>query len=249
MHSCKKIFIFLTILFSSSILHAEIKKFYPEGKIRYFTTLISDGGTNYNNTRPGLVIDSHFTYLLNKNFAIRSVNYIINYDDTVNDGTEQNFEFDQRLGLIIKKKDLALMPYAKITHHDKNVSTQNDNSHLGFVFQAKLHKDLFFDYDYREETSNGAKIVRTGYVYGDKVTDVKLTKKNLFFLDVFPVHLKIGQADVSNFRRSRVIKTTLDVNKKIDLAIKYVDNSGKSFFKNNVAQNRNYLVAEFGYKF
>jgi hypothetical protein len=117
------------------------------------------------------------------------------------------------------------------------------------VFQAKLHKDLFFDYDYREETSNGAKIVRTGYVYGDKVTDVKLTKKNLFFLDVFPVHLKIAQTDVSNFRRSRVIKTTLDVNKKIDLAIKYVDNSGKSFFKNNVAQNRNYLVAEFGYKF
>ena len=141
------------------------------------------------------------------------------------------------------------MPYAKITHHDKNVSTQNDNSHLGFVFQAKLHKDLFFDYDYREETSNGAKIVRTGYVYGDKVTDVKLTKKNIFFLDVFPVHLKIAQTDVSNFRRSRVIKTTLDVNKKIDLAIKYVDNSGKSFFKNNVAQNRNYLVAEFGYKF
>ena len=37
------------------------------------------------------------------------------------------------------------MPYAKITHHDKNVSTQNDNSHLGFVFQAKLHKDLFFE--------------------------------------------------------------------------------------------------------
>jgi len=150
MHSCKKIFIFLTILFFSSTLHAETKKFYPEGKIRYFTTLISDGGTNYNNTRPGLVIDSHFTYLLNKNFAIRSVNHIINYDDTVNDGTEQNFEFDQRLGLIIKKKNLVLMPYAKITHHDKNVSTQNDNSHLGFVFQAKLHKDLFFDYDYRK---------------------------------------------------------------------------------------------------
>ena len=40
------------------------------------------------------------------------------------------------------------MPYAKITHHDKNVSTQNDNSHLGFVFQAKLHKDLFFEDDY-----------------------------------------------------------------------------------------------------
>ena len=143
MHSYKKIFIFLTIFFLSSTLHAETKKFYPEGKISYFTTLISDGGTNYNNTRPGLVIDSHFTYLLNKNFAIRSVNHIINYDDTVNDGTEQNFEFDQRLGLIIKKKNLVLMPYAKITHHDKNVSTQNDNSHLGFVFQAKLHKDLF----------------------------------------------------------------------------------------------------------
>jgi hypothetical protein len=41
----------------------------------------------------------------------------------------------------------------------------------------------------------------------------------------------------------------LDINKKTDLAIKYVDNSGKGFFKNNVAQNRNYLVAEFGYKF
>ena len=141
------------------------------------------------------------------------------------------------------------MPYAKITHHDKNVSIQNDNSHLGFMFQAKLHKDLFFEYDYREETSNGSKIVATGYIYGDKVTDIRLTKKNLFFLGAFPIHLKIGQADGGNFRRSRVIKTTLDINKKTDLAIKYVDNSGKGFFKNNVAQNRNYLVAEFGYKF
>ena len=88
-----------------------------------------------------------------------------------------------------------------------------------------------------------------GNFYGDKVKNFKIKKKNIFFLDVFPVHLKIAQTDVSNFRRSRVIKTTLDINKKIDLAIKYVDNSGKSFFKNNVAQNRNYLVAEFGYKF
>jgi len=79
MYSCKKIFTFHAVLFFSSILHAETKNFYPEGKVRYFTTLISDGGTNYNNTRPGLVIDSHFTYLLNKNFAIRSVNDIINY--------------------------------------------------------------------------------------------------------------------------------------------------------------------------
>ena len=91
--------------------------------------------------------------------------------------------------------------------------------------------------------------VATGYIYGDKVTDVRLIKKNLFFLGAFPIHLKIGQVDGSNFRRSRVIKTTLDINKKTDLAIKYVDNSGKGFFKNNVAQNRNYLVAEFGYKF
>jgi len=249
MYFYKKIFIFLAILFFSSTLNAETKRFYPEGKIRYFTTIIDDLGSNYNNTRPGLVLDLHFTYLLNKNFAIRSVNNIINYDDTVNDGTEQNFEFNQRLGLIIKKKNLALIPYAKVVHHDKNVSTQNDNSHLGFIFQAKLHKDLFFDYDYREETSNGSKIVATGYIYGDKVTDVKLTKKNLFFLGAFPIHLKIGQADGRNLRRSRVIKTTLDINKKTDLAIKYVDNSGKGIFKNNVAQNRNYLVAEFGYKF
>ena len=148
MYFYKKIFIFLAILFFSSTLHAETKRFYPEGKIRYFTTLIDDLGSNYNNTRPGLVLDLHFTYLLNKNFAIRSVNNIINYDDTVNDGTEQNFEFNQRLGLIIKKKNLVLIPYAKITHHDKNVSIQNDNSHLGFMFQAKLHKDLFFEDDY-----------------------------------------------------------------------------------------------------
>ena len=59
-------------------------------------------------------------------------------------------------------------------------------------------------------------------------------QKKIFFLRCFSVHLKIAQTDVSNFRRSRVIKTTLDVNKKVDLAIKYVDNSGKSFFKNNV---------------
>ena len=28
------------------------------------------------------------------------------------------------------------------------MSTQNDNSHLGFVYQAKLLKDLFFEDDY-----------------------------------------------------------------------------------------------------
>lgn len=104
MYFYKKIFIFLAILFFSSTLNAETKRFYPEGKIRYFTTIIDDLGSNYNNTRPGLVLDLHFTYLLNKNFAIRSVNNIINYDDTVNDGTEQKLEFNQRLGLIIKKK-------------------------------------------------------------------------------------------------------------------------------------------------
>ena len=93
------------------------------------------------------------------------------------------------------------------------------------------------------------KLLQLDIYMADKVTDVKLTKKNLFFLGAFPIHLKIGQADGRNLRRSRVIKTTLDINKKTDLAIKYVDNSGKGIFKNNVAQNRNYLVAEFGYKF
>ena len=55
----------IIILFFSSTLHAETKRFYPEGKIRYFTTLIDDLGSNYNNTRSGLVLDLHFSYLLN----------------------------------------------------------------------------------------------------------------------------------------------------------------------------------------
>ena len=75
---------------------AEIKRFYPEGKIRYASTLVDDLGKNYDNTRPGVIFDLHFTYLLNKNFALRSLNYIVPYDDTNNDGTTQNYEFNQR---------------------------------------------------------------------------------------------------------------------------------------------------------
>ena len=189
----------------------------------------------------------HFTYLLNKNFALRSLNYIVPYDDTNNDGTTQNYEFNQRLGLIIKEKNFTLIPYGKIVHHDKNGPKQNDNSHFGIVGQVEIAKDLTFSYDYREENTNGAKLA--GTVYGDVVTDMRLMKKNVFFINSMPVHFKLGQADGKNFRRSTVVKATMDITKKIDLSIKHVDNQGKGLFKNNVAQNRNYLVMDIGYKF
>jgi len=39
---------------------AEIKRFYPEGKIRYYSTLVDDLGKNYDNTRTGLTFGLHF---------------------------------------------------------------------------------------------------------------------------------------------------------------------------------------------
>jgi hypothetical protein len=78
---------------------------------------------------------------------------------------------------------------------------------------------------------------------------MRLVKKNVFFINSMPVHFKLGQADGKNFRRSTVVKATMDITKKIDLSIKHVDNQGKGLFKNNVAQNRNYLVMDIGYKF
>ena len=41
---------------------AEIKRFYPEGKIRYASTLVDDLGKNYDNTRPGVIFDLHFSF-------------------------------------------------------------------------------------------------------------------------------------------------------------------------------------------
>ena len=38
------------------------------------------------------------------------------------------------------------------------MSTQNDNSHLGFVFKAKLHKDLFFEDDYNLINNKDSKL-------------------------------------------------------------------------------------------
>ena len=239
--------IFFIFFLHSSMSFAEIKRFYPEGKIRYASTLVDDLGKNYDNTRPGVIFDLHFTYLLNKNFALRSLNYIVPYDDTNNDGTTQNYEFNQRLGLIIKEKNFTLIPYGKIVYHDKNGPKQNDNSHFGIVGQVEIAKDLTFSYDYREENTNGAKLA--GTVYGDIVTDMRLVKKNVLFINSMPVHFKLGQADGKNFRRSTVVKATMDITKKIDLSIKHVDNQGKGLFKNNVTQNRNYLVMDIGYKF
>ena len=161
-----KHFIFVVFFLYSFMSFAEIKRFYPEGKIRYASTLVDDLGKNYDNTRPGVIFDLHFTYLLNKNFALRSLNYIVPYDDTKNDGTTQNF---------------TLIPYGKIVHHDKNGPKQNDNSHFGIVGQIEIAKNLTFSYDYREENTNGAKLA--GTVYGDVVTDMRLVKKNVFFIN------------------------------------------------------------------
>ena len=77
----KKILLVLIFLFPINSIQADIKKIKFNGKIRYFSTLVNDYGVNYDDTRPGPVLDLHFTYPINEKLSVKSFNYIINYND------------------------------------------------------------------------------------------------------------------------------------------------------------------------
>ena len=79
----KKFFLSVFFLFQINIVLADIEKIKFNGKIRYFSTLVNDYGVNYDDTRPGPVLDLHFTYPINEKLTVKSFNYIINYNDAV----------------------------------------------------------------------------------------------------------------------------------------------------------------------
>ena len=244
----KKILLVLIFLFPINSIQADIEKIKFNGKIRYFSTLVNDYGVNYDDTRPGPVLDLHFTYPINENLSVKSFNNVINYNDTTSGDETANIRYNQRLGLMYKINGTVFYPYGKIIHHDENPKKQIDNSHAGIVIQQYFSKDFFISGDYREELSNGA--VLAGIRHSQRVFDLRLNKKNFFRINDKPVHLKIGYAEGVNLRGVKSIKFESEITDKIGFNLKYVDNMGKGpIGSNNQNQNRNYLVSEIAYKF
>ena len=60
----KIITFFIAFLIFKTDLLADITKLKVDGRVRYFTTLVDDLGTRYDDTRPGPALDLHFTYPL-----------------------------------------------------------------------------------------------------------------------------------------------------------------------------------------
>ena len=151
-----RIVFFIFFLIPVSFVHADISKLKVNGQVRYFSTLVDDLGTRYDDTRPGPALDLHFTYPVNENLFVKSFNNFINYNDTTSGDETANIRCNQRLGLMYKLGETVFYPYGKILHHDENPKKQIDSSHLGLVIQQYFSKDFFISGDYREELSNGA---------------------------------------------------------------------------------------------
>ena len=114
----KKFFFSLFFLFQINVVLADIEKIKFNGKIRYFSTLVNDYGVNYDDTRPGPVLDLHFTYPINEKLSIKSFNYVINYNDTTSGDETANIRYNQRLGLMYKLGGTVFYPYGKILYHN-----------------------------------------------------------------------------------------------------------------------------------
>mgnify|MGYP006102409099 FL=1 len=245
----KKILLALIFLFPINSILADIEKIKFNGKIRYFSTLVNDYGVNYDDTRPGPVLDLHFTYPINEKLSVKSFNYIINYNDATSGDETANIKYNQKLGLVYKLGGNIFFPYGKIEHHDENPNKQIDSSHLGLVVEQYFSKDLSISVDYREELSDGA-VTRGGIRHSEKFFDLQFNKKNFLKINDRPVHLKIGYAESVNLRGIKTIKFVNEITDKIEFNLKYIDNMGKGpIGSNNLAQNRDYLIGEIGYKF
>jgi hypothetical protein len=245
----KKILLVLIFLFPINSIQADIEKIKFNGKIRYFSTLVNDYGVNYDDTRPGPVLDLHFTYPINEKLSVKSFNYIINYNDATSGDETANIKYNQKLGLVYKLGGNIFFPYGKIEYHDENPNKQIDSSHLGLVVEKYFSKDLSISVDYREELSDGA-VTRGGIRHSEKFFDLQFNKKNFLKINDRPVHLKIGYAESVNLRGIKTIKFVNEITDKIEFNLKYIDNMGKGpIGSNNLAQNRDYLIGEIGYKF
>ena len=128
---------------------SDVSNLKVNGQIRYFSTLVDDLGTRYDDTRPGPALDLHFSYPINENLTIKSFNNVINYNDTTSGDETANIRYNQRLGLMYKLGGTVFYPYGKILYHDENPKKQIDSSHLGLVIQQYFSKDLFISGDYR----------------------------------------------------------------------------------------------------
>ena len=245
----KKFFFSLFFLFQLNVVLADIEKIKFNGKIRYFSTLVNDYGVNYDDTRPGPVLDLHFTYPINEKLSVKSFNYIINYNDATSGDETANIKYNQKLGIVYKLGGNIFFPYGKIEHHDENPNKQIDSSHLGLVVEQYFSKDLSISVDYREELSDGA-VTRGGVRHSEKFFDLQFNKKEFVKINDRPVHLKIGYAESFNLRGIKTIKFVNEITDKIEFNLKYIDNMGKGpIGSNNLSQNRDYLIGEIGYKF
>ena len=244
----KNFFLSVFFLFQINVVLADIEKIKFNGKIRYFSTLVNDYGVNYDDTRPGPVLDLYFTYPINEKLTVKSFNYIVNYNDATSGDETVNTHYNQKLGLVYKSGGTIFFPYGKMEHHDENPKKQIDNSHLGLVVEQYFSKDLSISVDYREELSDGA-VVR-GIRHSEKFFDLNFNKKNFVKINDRPIHLKIGYAESVNLRGIKTIKFVNEITDKIEFNLKYIDNMGKGpVGSNNLSQNRDYLIAEIGYKF
>jgi len=238
---------FFIFIFESQCL-ADISKLKVEGRVRYFSTLVDNLGKNYDSARPGPVLDLHFTYPITPKLFIKNINYFVNYNDTTSGDQTMNLEINQRLLLAYVNKGRIIAPYLKMVNHDKNSAKQEDNSHKGIYLEQFFNKDRSVSFDYREELSDGSLLA--GVRYAQRVFDLRYKNKNLLEILNKPVHLTIGYAEGVNLRGAKFLVFTTDITKQLEVTVKYVNNMGKGpIGSTNLAQNRDYLVSEIGYKF
>ncbi len=239
--------LFLIILLTSSSW-ADISKLKMDGRVRYFSTLVDDLGSDINDARPGTVLDLHFTYPITENIFLKNFNFIHDVEDSTSGDKTYNLEINQRLALFFKLDNIYIAPYGKMLNHDKNPNKQADNAHFGLYSEYFFKRNISLSADYREETSNGAVLGNTRY--GQDILDVRYKHKNIYKLNDMPVSLYMGYVEGNNLRGSKHLKLTTDITKKFEVSTKLVKNIGKGpIFSNNTAQNRTFAVIEIGYKF
>ena len=227
---------------------ADISKIKVDGRLRYFSTLVDNLGKDYDSARPGPVLDLHFSYPVSPKFVIKNFNYFVNYNDTTSGDEEMNVEINQRLAFMYMNKGRVIAPYLKMVNHDENPSKQVDNSHKGIYLEQFFNKDRSVSLDYREELSDGSVIGKIRY--GQRVFDLRYKNKNLFLFFDKPVHLNLGYTEGVNLRGVKSLIFTSDITKNLEVTVKYIDNIGKGpIGSTNLAQNRNFLVSEIGFKF
>jgi hypothetical protein len=233
---------FILIFLSKSVFSDELRVIK---KLKYYSTHVDDLGYNYNSSRPGLNGQIHFIYSLNEKIKIKSLNYISEAEDEFQDGITYNFKFNQKFAIDFKLDSFVLSPYGKMINYDKNPSKQSDNSHIGLSITKNFINNSKLTLDYRDELSKGSKI-GSNKVY-QNVFGVYYYNKN-FFSD--KLKLKLGYTEVQNVRSTKLVKFSKDINKNIEIGIKFMDNDGKGAYgSNNIDENRKFIISEISYSF